>query len=83
MKTKKRIDPIMIKEAINKTSDSNAKSFNYMNKILTDWKSKGYKTLGDVQNEIKPIKKSAKQIKQENEYTNKKHTMANLPSTRG
>lgn len=57
----------LIKEAINKTSDSNAKSFNYMNKILTDWKSKGYKTLGDVQNEIKPIKKSAKQIKQENE----------------
>ena len=57
----------LIKEAINKTSDSNAKSFNYMNKILTDWKSKDYKTLGDVQNEIKPIKKSAKQIKQENE----------------
>lgn len=46
----------VVKIGINKTADSNAKSFNYLESILKVWKQKGYKTLGDVQNE-KRIKK--------------------------
>lgn len=43
----------IIKIAINKTADSNVKSFNYMEAILKDWKQKGFKTIGDVNNENK------------------------------
>lgn len=43
----------LIKIAINKTSDSGANNFRYMESILKEWKQKGYKTIGDVENEIK------------------------------
>lgn len=43
----------LIKIAINKTSDSGANNFRYMESILKEWKQKGYKAIGDVENEIK------------------------------
>lgn len=43
----------LIKIAINKTSDSGANNFRYMESILKEWKQKGYKTIGDVENETK------------------------------
>lgn len=46
----------ILKEAINRASDNNAKSFKYIEAILKSWKSKGYKTLGDVQSESKKKK---------------------------
>ena len=49
----KEFDNEIIKEAINRASDNNAKTFKYIEAILKSWKSKGYKTLGDVENEIK------------------------------
>ena len=49
----KDIPEELIKIAINKTSDSGANNFRYMESILKEWKQKGYKTIGDVENEIK------------------------------
>lgn len=46
----------IIKEAINRASDNNAKTFKYVEGILKSWKQKGYTTLGEIQNEIKPKK---------------------------
>lgn len=46
----------IIKEAINRASDNNGKSFKYVEAILKSWKSKGYKTLGEIQNEKKTKK---------------------------
>jgi len=43
----------LIIEAINRTSDSNGKNFNYLRAILNTWSNKGYKTLGDLKNEEK------------------------------
>ena len=47
----------LIKIAINKTSDSGANNFRYMESILKEWKQKGYKSLGDIENEIKTTNK--------------------------
>lgn len=44
----------LIKIAINKTNDSGANNFRYMESILKEWINKGYKTLGDIENEYKP-----------------------------
>ena len=44
----------LIKIAINKTNDSGANNFRYMESILKEWINKGYKTLGDIENEHKP-----------------------------
>lgn len=52
----------IIKIAIDKSNNSGAKNFNYMESILIDWKNKGYKTLDDVKNEIK---KSNRKISRE------------------
>lgn len=49
----KDIPEELIKIAINKTSDSGANNFRYMESILKEWKQKGYKSLGDIENEIK------------------------------
>lgn len=49
----KDIPEELIKIAINKTSDSGANNFRYMESILKEWKQKGYKTTGDIENEIK------------------------------
>lgn len=38
----------LIKEAINKTVNSNAKNFRYLEAILKDWKKFGYKSLEDI-----------------------------------
>lgn len=46
----------IIKEAINRASDNNAKTFKYVEGILKSWKQKGYKTLVEIQNEKKPKK---------------------------
>lgn len=46
----------LIKIAIDKSNDSGARNFKYMEKILNDWKTKGYKTLGDIKNENKQNK---------------------------
>ena len=46
----------IIKEAINRASDNNAKTFKYIEGILKSWKAKGYKTLGEIQNEKKTKK---------------------------
>ena len=46
----------IIKEAINRASDNNAKTFKYVEAILKSWKQKGFKTLGDIQNEVKSKK---------------------------
>lgn len=43
----------IIKEAINRASDNNARSFKYVDGILKSWKEKGFTTLGDVLNEKK------------------------------
>lgn len=43
----------IIKEAINRATDNNVKTFKYIEGILKSWKQKGYKTLGDVKNEKK------------------------------
>ena len=53
----KDIPEELIKIAINKTSDSGANNFRYMETILKEWKQKGYKSLGDIENEIKSINK--------------------------
>lgn len=53
----------IIKEAINRASDSNARTFKYIEGILKSWKEKGYTTLGDVLNEKKqPKTKTQKDI---------------------
>ena len=46
----------IIKEAINRASDNNAKTFKYIDGILKSWKQKGYKTLEEIQKEKKPKK---------------------------
>lgn len=40
----------LIKEAIYRTADANAKSFKYFETIVKDWINKGYKTIGDIPN---------------------------------
>lgn len=52
----KYIPEELIKIAINKTNDNGAKTFSYMEKILKDWKNKGYKSIGDIENEKKTKK---------------------------
>lgn len=49
----KYIPEELIKIAINKTNDNGAKTFSYMEKILKDWKNKGYKSIGDIESEKK------------------------------
>lgn len=46
----------LVKEAINKTVDSNVKKFSYLKAILSDWKIKGYKTLEEVNDITKSYK---------------------------
>lgn len=46
----------IIKIAIDKTSNSNKKSFNYFEGILKSWKAKGIKTIQEVLNERKSSK---------------------------
>lgn len=53
----KDIPEELIKIAINKTSDSGANNFRYMESILKEWKQKGYKSIGDIENEIKNTNK--------------------------
>ena len=53
----KDIPEELIKIAINKTSDSGANNFRYMESILKEWKQKCYKSIGDVENEIKNTNK--------------------------
>lgn len=43
----------IIKEAINRASDNNGKTYKYVEAILKSWKQKGYKTLEDIQNELR------------------------------
>lgn len=50
---RKKLPDELIIEAINRTSDSNGKNFNYLRAILNTWSNKGYKTLGDLKNEEK------------------------------
>lgn len=50
---KNKLPDELIIEAINRTSDSNGKNFNYLRAILNTWSNKGYKTLGDLKNEEK------------------------------
>lgn len=47
----------IIKEAINRATDNNARSFKYIEGILKSWQQKGYTTLGEIQNEKKDNKK--------------------------
>lgn len=46
----------IIKEAINRASDNNGKTFKYVEGILKSWKQKGYTKLGEIQNEVKTKK---------------------------
>lgn len=43
----------IIKYAIKRCCDNNVRTFSYLEGILTSWKSKGFKTLKDCQNESK------------------------------
>lgn len=52
----KDIPEELIKIAINKTTDSGANNFRYMESILKEWKQKGYKTIAEVENEMKTSK---------------------------
>ena len=52
----------LIKEAIDRTLNSNTKSFNYFKAILKDFKSKGYKCIQDIQTTLKSTSKRFKSI---------------------
>ena len=52
----------LIKEAIDRTLNSNTKSFNYFKAILKDFKSKGYKCIQDIQTPLKSTSKCFKSI---------------------
>ena len=54
---RKLLSDELVIEAINKTADSKGKCFAYLRSILKTWIQKGYKTLGDIQNESKENKK--------------------------
>ena len=43
----------IIKYAIEKCCDNNARNFNYLEAILTSWKNKGFKKLAECKNEAK------------------------------
>lgn len=43
-----KFDAAMIEQALRRTTSAHTPSFNYINKILTDWYEKGYKTKEDV-----------------------------------
>ena len=49
----------IIKYAIEKACDRNAKNFSYIKAILENWINEGYKTLGDIQSKQQNNKKSA------------------------
>lgn len=49
MEYQKELPDELIKLAIDKTAMANAKSFNYLNTILIDWVSKGYKNVSDLE----------------------------------
>ena len=48
----------IIKYAIKRCCDNNVKTFSYLDGILTSWKSKGFKTLAECQDENKKKKTS-------------------------
>ena len=52
----------LIKEAIDRTLNSNTKSFNYFKAILKDFKSKGYKCIQDIQTPLKSTSKGFKKV---------------------
>ena len=54
---KNKLSDELIKLAIDKTCDSNAKNFNYLRAILNNWVIKNIRTIGDVKSELKDIKK--------------------------
>lgn len=54
----KEYDEDIIKYAIEKSVMSNAKTFNYINGILNNWKSVGYKTLKEIKESEKTRKET-------------------------
>lgn len=60
-KLKKHLEKLpsdLIKIAIDKTNDSGARSFNYLEAILKQWEAKNYKTISDIKKETKKTKNS-------------------------
>lgn len=51
-----KLDPLLIKEAINITVNSGAKNMNYLKAVLNNFISKGYKYIADVKNGLETAK---------------------------
>lgn len=61
----------LIKYAIDRTVDSNSKSFNYFKAILKDFKSKGYKCIQDIQKPLKSTSRDFTRVKEMPEWFGK------------
>jgi len=67
-----KYDMDIIEIALKKSSSKNTISFEYIDKLLSDWHEKGLSTVSDVNNyldSLKPKEKKLKQVKQVLEYT--------------
>jgi DnaD/phage-associated family protein len=51
----------MIQYAVERTEDAGSTSFNYLNKILKNWKEKGYKSLEEVENDDRAFEEKKKE----------------------
>lgn len=51
------LSPPLVIEAISKATKANARSFNYIEKILLSWEKKGFKKIIDVKNEEQEFQK--------------------------
>lgn len=63
----------MIEEALKRTVSKTSPSINYVNGILNNWHTKGYKSVKDIENEVKPEiakEKVEKKIKTKMKYQN-------------
>ena len=53
-----KLDPLLIKEAINITVDSGAKTMNYLKAVLNNFIAKGYKCITDLETPVRTDKNS-------------------------
>lgn len=51
-----KLDPLLIKEAINITVNSGAKNMNYLKAVLNNFISKGYKYISDIEKSLETAK---------------------------
>ena len=51
-----KLDPLLIKEAINITVNSGAKNMNYLKAVLNNFISKGYKYIADIEHNLETTK---------------------------